>query len=412
VPIVLERGRTADGAELWRFARATVARVPELHQTLVADPLEQRLPPLLVEVHPLGVPLWKWIAAVALVPLGALAAWGVTAALRLVLGALSRRRGAREGTRTADRGARRITGALRLAIAVALIRAGLGLLRLPLAAQDAFDRAAALLLVAAFAWAAFRLLDTAAARVATRLRERGAGHAAPLVLPARKTAKVVVVVVAGVVLLDNLGIDVTAVLAGLGVGGLAVALAAQRPLENLFSGITLYADQPVRVGDFCRFGSRVGTIEEIGLRSTRIRTLDRTLVTVPNREFASAEVENFGARDKIWYHPMLGLRYETTPDQMRDVLLAVHRMLSSHPSVEAETARVRFIGFGAYSLDLEVFAYVRTSHFDEFLVVAEDLNLRLMDIVEEAGTGFAFPSTTTYLERGASLGSDRPHGAP
>jgi MscS family membrane protein len=118
-------------------------------------------------------------------------------------------------------------------------------------------------------------------------------------------------------------INVTALIAGLGVGGIAVALAAQKTLENLFGGITLYADRPVRVGDFCRFGDRVGTVEEIGLRSTRIRTLDRTLVSVPNAEFSNLHLENYTARDRIWYHPTIGLRYETTPDQLRFVLVEV-----------------------------------------------------------------------------------------
>jgi MscS family membrane protein len=197
--------------------------------------------------------------------------------------------------------------------------------------------------------------------------------------------------------LDSFGFDVTALLAGLGIGGLAVALALQKTLENLFGGATLIADRPVQVGDFCRFGDKVGTVEEIGLRSTRVRTLDRTVVTIPNADFSTMQLENFARRDRIWYHPTLGLRYETTPEQLRYVLVEIRKLFYSHPRVDPEPARVRFTGFGAYSLDLEVFAYVRVTDYGEYLEVAEDLNLRIMDVVTQAGTGFAFPSQTLYV---------------
>jgi MscS family membrane protein len=151
----------------------------------------------------------------------------------------------------------------------------------------------------------------------------------------------------------------------------------------------------------------VGTVEEIGLRSTRVRTLDRTLVTVPNAEFSTIQLENFAARDRIWYHPRLGLRYETTPDQLRFVLVELRRMLYSHPKIDPDPARVRFVGFGDSSLDLDIYAYVRTGDYNEYLEVAEDLNLRVMDIVAQAGTGFAFPSSTTYLAKDDGIDPER-----
>jgi len=213
----------------------------------------------------------------------------------------------------------------------------------------------------------------------------------------------VIVGLAFLAVLQNIGINVTGILAGLGIGGLAVALAAQKTVENLFGGVTLILDQPVRVGDFCRFGDRVGTVEEVGLRSTRVRTLDRTVVSIPNGHFSSLELENFTLRDRIWLNTTLGLRYETTPDQLRHVLVEIRRMLYAHPRIDSEPARIRFASFGAYSLDLEIFAYVRTSDYEEFLAVREDVYLRIMDIVAESGTGFAFPSQTTYFARDTGL---------
>ncbi len=211
-------------------------------------------------------------------------------------------------------------------------------------------------------------------------------------------------------LVDGVPIPI-AILAGLGVGGLAVALAAQKTVENLFGGITVILDQPVRVGDFCRFGDRIGTVEEIGLRSTRIRTLDRTIVSVPNGHFASLELENYTVRDRMWLHPTISVRYETTPDQLRHLLVEVRRMLYAHPRVDPASARIRFVNFGAYSLDLEIFAYVMTPNYDEFLAVREDIYLRIMDLVEQSGTRFAVPAQTTYLARDAGLDMARREAA-
>jgi MscS family membrane protein len=239
-----------------------------------------------------------------------------------------------------------------------------------------------------------------------RLIERGQANVAPLLPPGRRVAQLVLVAIAALVMLDNFGFNVTTLIAGLGVGGIAVALAAQKSIENLFGGLTLYADRPVAVGDFCRFGDTVGTVEEIGLRSTRIRTLERTVVSVPNAEFSNLFLDNFTRRDKFWYHPTIGLRYETTPDQLRCILVAIREMLYAHPNVDPDPARVRFTQFSAYSLDLEIFAYVRAADYAKYLGVAEDLNLRIMDIVSEAGSSFAFPSQTTYVETGQPLDAE------
>jgi MscS family membrane protein len=198
-------------------------------------------------------------------------------------------------------------------------------------------------------------------------------------------------------------VNVSALLAGLGVGGLAVALAGQRTVENLFGGMVLILDQPVRVGDFFRYGDKLGTVEDIGLRSVKIRTLDRTLVSIPNGNFSQMELENFAARDKIRLSTTLGLRYETTAAQLETVIRELRQALLAHPKVDPDPARVRFTRFGAYSLDVEILAYVKTSDFNEFLEVQQELFLRFMRVVEDAGTGFAFPSQTLYLGRDAGL---------
>src|SRR5215475_4335687 len=198
---------------------------------------------------------------------------------------------------------------------------------------------------------------------------------------------------------DRLGLPVYGIIAGLGVGGLAIALAAQPTIENLIGGMNLFADKPVRVGDVCRYGDALGTVEAIGIRSTRIRGVDRTLTTIPNAVLAKMPIVNLTRRDRMLINAVIGLRYETSPEQLRDALVRIRELLLGHPRVHPDPVRARFVGFGASSLDVELFAYVTTSDWGEFLGIREDILLRIMDIVEQAGTAIAFPSQTLYLGR-------------
>jgi MscS family membrane protein len=210
---------------------------------------------------------------------------------------------------------------------------------------------------------------------------------------------------------DRLGVPVYGIAAGLGVGGLAIALAAQPTVENLIGGLSLFADRPIRVGDLCRYGGDLGTVEAIGLRSTRIRGLDRTLTTVPNAALAKMPLVNFAPRDRTLLRAVLGVRYETNAEQLRYLLARIRETLLAHPRILADPARARLIGFGASSLDIEVVAYVTTNDAAEFLAIQEDVLLRIMDVVGESGTGFAFPSQTLYFARDGGLDAGRTEAA-
>ena len=198
-------------------------------------------------------------------------------------------------------------------------------------------------------------------------------------------------------LAESLGVPVAPMLAGLGVGGLAVALAIRPTLENVIGGFVLFADAPVRVGEMCQFGSTRGTVEVIGLRSVRVRGLDRTVITIPNADFSQLELTNLSRRDSFLLRTTLQLRYETTPDQLRLVLVRLRELLIQHPKVLPDPARARFVGYGSLSLDVEVFAYLATQDRNEFFAIQEDVMLCMKDIVEDAGCGVAFPSQTLYL---------------
>jgi MscS family membrane protein len=198
---------------------------------------------------------------------------------------------------------------------------------------------------------------------------------------------------------DRLGLPVYGIIAGLGVGGLAIALAAQPTIENLIGGLSLFADKSLRVGDFCRCGTDEGTVEAIGIRSTWIRGVDRTLTTIPNAALSKMPVINFGRRDECLLQTVVGVRYETKPDQLRRLIDELREMLLAHPELDPESVRVRLVGLGPSSLDIEVFAYVDTRERAQFMSVREDILLKIIDLVESCGTGFAFPSQTLYLAR-------------
>jgi MscS family membrane protein len=390
VEILLQRGPDAGGSPVWRVAPSTVARVPGLYAEFGEGPLAEVLPAALVSHEFLGAQAWEWLALPAALVLAFGVAFLATAAARWLL---------RRRPSPWSRALEHIFPPFRALVAL-LAAAGLvGLLQLTLLPPAAVLHGLRLLLVPALAWLALRLVDVVAAGLLRPVEARGDARMAALGTVTRRGVKAVLVVAAVLAMLAGVGINVTAVVAGLGVGSLAVALAAQKTVENLIGGVALYTDEPVRIGDFCAFGADMGLVEEIGLRSTRVRTLQRGVLTVPNAEFSNLRIHNLSRRDRFLFNPRLGLRYETTPDQLRFVLVELRQLLYAHPAVDPDPARVRFAGFGAHSLDVEVFAYVRTSGYDEYLAVAEDLNLRVLEAVARAGAAFAFPSQTTYLAR-------------
>ena len=200
-----------------------------------------------------------------------------------------------------------------------------------------------------------------------------------------------------------LGLPILSVFAGLGIGGLAIALAIKPTLENLIGGVVLYVDKPVRVGDFCSFGTQMATVESIGIRSIQLRALDRTLITVPNAQFVDLELVNWEKCDQLMIKETIGVRYETTPDQLRYVLAKLREMLQGHPRLNSKKVRARFSGFGDSSQNITIRVFALTQNWDEFHAIREDILLRICDVIAEAGSGFAFSSHTLYMGKDTGL---------
>jgi MscS family membrane protein len=399
--------RGEDQALEWRFSRPTVDKIERLYDEFGHEPpFAAQLPAFFFSVRVLDTALWQWMGLLALGLGGVAVAYAAGAVVLGVARLVVRRLPGKFDDAVVEMS----VGPLRLVLGVAFARGMLPSLWLPLGVHRVHFGLTTALLVVAATWFAVRMVTVVSRMIQLRMVARGNAVGISAIPLVRRVVNALVVVLAFVLVLANVGVNMTGVLAGLGVGGLAVALAAQKSLENLFGGITLIMDQPVHVGDLCRFGDRIGTVEDIGLRSTRVRTPERTLLTIPNAEFSSLQIENFAPRDRMSLSFRIALRYETTPDQLRWLLAELTHALHAHPKIGTEEARARFVRFGDYALDVELFAHVRTVEYGEFLGVREEVYLRVMEIVAASGTGFAFPSQTIYASH-EGLDADKTRAA-
>ncbi|MUL03178.1 mechanosensitive ion channel [Aliivibrio fischeri] len=198
------------------------------------------------------------------------------------------------------------------------------------------------------------------------------------------------IAILGIYVVDFMGFSISPIVTGLGVGGLAVALAIRPVLENVINGLTLYADGGIKIGELCRYGNNLGTIESIGLRSTRIRTLERSLITIPNSEFANMEIDNLERRDKRRMEHRLKLRNEVTQDQLKLLVVGIRRLLLQHPKLDEDPVRARFVGVGEFAIHIDILAYIICRDHDEFLAVQEDVMFSVMQQVEAVGAQLAF----------------------
>ena len=401
VPLLVERITGHGGLQIWLFESNTLNRVPFLLKTSNESLLDRILPDSFKSDKIGAVSTGHWLAigvsAIVALLIGLTISWILIWVLRMLL----ERRSHLPGRGVLST----IVIPLGVVIGVSLYRVIVISIGVQLVARDYISWMVTIASLMALAWLGMRIVEGIAEFVRYGMSRTKRLSSVAVVMLAKRMAKAVILGIAGITILDVVGFDVSTGLAALGIGGIALALGAQRTIENLVGSITVVADRPVAVGDFCKFGEVMGTVEDIGIRSTQVRTLDRTIVTVPNGAFASLEIENYARRDQFRLYTVLTMRYETTPAQVRYLLEELRKLLARTQSVTEDPARVRFVGLGSHSIDIEIFAYVIADDYNAFLGVQEEFLLSVMDIVEQSGTDFAFPSQTLYF------GKDHPPSA-
>ncbi|MGI9224637.1 MAG: mechanosensitive ion channel family protein [Woeseiaceae bacterium] len=388
VQLFMQRVPRDDGEFIWKVSNASVSLIPELYEKYgypeVVEDVRRNLPNVVV----LGTELFKWVIVLAVAVLAYATAFLLALVVRRILG--NRERVSR---RRVFRFVAVPFGIWSTIMAMNATATWLGRGE----AAEQLQRASPISILLTV-WVAFTAINLLRDIYSTHLQKAGRPGALVLLQPAGNALKLLVLIVALLVYLDKLGINITTVLAGLGVGGIAVALALQKPLEDVFGAITLYAQQPIKVGDFCRIGTTLGTIESIGLRTTRIRTLKNTVIAAPNGTVAAEPIDNISARERILYWPNLRLGYDTTPEQIRKVLEGIREMLANHERVSQDDFRVRFKEIGEDAFLIEVYVNLETRIWAEYLELVEELNLQFLEIVAAAGTSLARPAQTLHIE--------------
>lgn len=389
VDILVEQVKGETGL-IWVISNETLGAAPGLRQEDEKTFLDEWLPEPFLETEVIGAPIGHWLALLCLTLASYAVVW-VLIALALRIDSWWYRRRHREVRSVLWT----LAPPLRLwlaAIAVTVIAPRLGL---SIVARELFGRFIQIVAWFAFAWLAWRVIDALGGVIIRRLQGRGTGQFASVAAFIKRLIKALIIVIGVMAIFDTLGYDMTAGIAALGIGGLALALGAQKLIENFVASVSILADQPVRVGEFCKIGETLGTVEELGIRSTKIRTLDQTLVVIPNSDFAAKQIENFSRRELFWFHPILNLHYQTPPEQVRAALERIRTTLAEDDRFH-EPPRVRLLGVGNDRLPIEVFGYVSAVDYDAFLAVQEELTLRVLDAISELGLSLVSPAFTAY----------------
>jgi MscS family membrane protein len=406
VPVLLVRVGDANSGKIWLFSAETLSKVPELYDNLQAHSIEKGLPQSLVGNLFLGLALWQWIALLVAIPVAIGIGWVV-----VLLLAIPRRLWLHYRNRPNLHSYSQLSRPMLVFFSAIAHRVIAYYLGLPLLPRLYYSRTIGVLVTIGLFWFLLRVTSLVMQRLRVHAISAGRTGTGTLMVLGERLIKALVVIVAALAILGAIGFNLTTVLAGVGIGGIAIAFAAQKTLENLFGGISVLADEVIRVGDTCRFGDQVGTVEDISLRSTRIRTPERTQLSIPNGALAAMNVENLTRRDKILFNPTLKIRCETSPDQLRYLLAELRRLLYEHAKIEHASARIRFAAIDSSALNLEVFSYVLTRDFAEFTAIREDMLLRMLEIIEKSGSALGFPTSTVYMARDTGLHKEKTEAA-
>jgi MscS family membrane protein len=396
-PVTLVRQDDVHNVKLWFISRQTLSKVPAAYDSLRWPQLEQKLPQLLVRNRLLSMPLWQWISIVLFLPIAIALGWAMALVGRVVFGWYRRSRGLQE---LAPRPLKHF-GPGAMLIAVLFHYEFVRQIGTSVLYRQYYRYFLLVVMAIALYWATTRITHWIFRGIALQLTEHGRLAERSLLSLVRRVLDVLTFLVIALGVLSSMDVNVTAALAGLGIGGLAIGLGAQKTFENLLGGISILTDKAIVVGDPCKIGDRAGTVEDIGLRSTRIRTEERTVVTIPNGTVATANLENFRFRDKILCRQLVRLRYDLSPDHLRYVLAQIREVLAKHPKVETSTSRVRILRFGDYAVEVEIYAYILERDWGNYLAVQEALILDVLDTLDRTGGALALPSQATIVTQDA-----------
>jgi MscS family membrane protein len=389
VPIWMQRVPRGDGEQIWKVSNRSVALIPELYEEFsYSAPIEQVRNWFPEDASFLGLEAFKWLILLIF----AVVSWPIFYAIGSLLSRIfsSPEKEIYPLVRKVFTGPLTFIAVL-VTVSVALSQLGAGAY-----AQQVMS--AQTLSTVALVWALWAIINLFKKYKQNRLIEQERPGAAKLLQPMTTLIKLMIVMFGLLFWLNNIGFNITTVLAGLGVGGLAVALALQKPIEDMMGALTIFSQAPIRVGDLCKYGGVTGTVEDIGLRTTRVRTLTNTVVSIPNSRIAYVEVENLSYREKIRYWPTLRLRYDTRQSQLRQICDEILLMLQESDQVHDDPVRVRFTDFDEDAVLIKVHCFLKTTDFAESLKIGEELNYGIMRIVEGAGAQFALPGSTIYIE--------------
>ncbi len=406
-PILLVRLEDQDGRKLWYFSRATLASVPRIYDSLTFPGLEKKMPAYLVEHRLLSMPYWQWLAVVIFIPLAFIVARIITLLLGLIL------RFWRKARHLPIPEAESLTriGPLTFVIALLIHYALVAYIGTSLLYRIYYRRLIWISLAIAFYWLLTRVTRAISSRIGASLSSRGMYAERSIVSLIRRFVEVSIFIMVTQVVLHGLGFNVSAALAGVGIGTLALGLGAQKTFENMFGGVSILFDKVILIGDTCKVNNQTGVVEDIGLRSTRLRTPERTLLSIPNGTMATAVIENLRFRDKFLCQQVIRLRYDLSPDHVRFVLGEIRELLLENPKVEDSTSRVRFLRFSDYSLDMEIYCYILEPDYNAYLATQEGVLLSIMDALEKAGVVVALPTQTTFVTQDSWVDPDKAKAA-
>jgi MscS family membrane protein len=414
IDVTLVRITDPQAGPIWLISSETLDQVPALRGSIAPTWTERVMPESLVSRELFGVSLAHWIvlAATLVIPfilLALISGVFIVLARRIVSDPARRR--------DLDAWYAGIRWPLIAVLTLTIQLMSMPSLGFPLAFRVAYGRVALVLAVVAFAWLMRRLLTLGFVRARGMVWGKHRTSTQSLMLLGERLAKALVVLLAILAILIIVGVDTKTALAGLGIVGVALALGAQKTVENLLGGIFLLSDKALAVGDLCKISDRLGVVEDVTLRSVRLRTPDQSLVSVPAGALAQTGIENFATREKILAQGALRLRYGTSVEQLRRILDGIRDLLEESSKIERGTSHIRLVKFGAEAIELELFAYVLTAANPEFLAVREDLLLRIAAVVEAEGSGFAIPTQFLYMderqgdEASVRMAADRDSGA-